>query len=277
MTSPNACYRSIRGLCLVLLACLMTYPAAATRLTLERPGDREFIRDIAGLLSPAQVRQLQQRCNTLLDDQGVPIFVVTINSMADFGGRGMTVESFARTLFDRWGNDHPLIDGQQWAGGILLVVSTRDRAARIELGRLWLGRKDTAARRVMDEHLLPAFRVGDFAAGVVAGVNALDKMARDEPIPSRPVARSTYTLWAGFAALSIFTAVSLFRRGRSGWAWVFWGAAFGLFGALLYRLTLDAAHQNNNQRGSGYIGNGGWSPGSSGGSFGGGGGASGSW
>ncbi len=252
-----------RMLLLFTLLLGVIFPVHAGRLTLDRPGDREFIRDTAGLLPPGLARQLHQRCDTLLNDTNVPVFVVTVESMAAFGGADLTIESFARTLFDDWGDTHPLEQRQNWTRGILLVVSIQDRAARIELGRAWAGSKDTACRRIMDEHLLPAFRAGDYAAGITAGITALDKMARGEAVPARPVSMNAYLLWAGFAGLSVFTAVSLFRRGRSGWAWVFWSALFVTLGALLYLLSRSGGN-------SGPSGSGGWS--SSGG-----GGASGRW
>ena len=181
---------------------------------------------------------------------------------------------------------------------VLLVVSIQDRAARIELGRTWAGSKDTAARRIMDEHLLPAFRAGEYDAGIVAGVSALDKMARGEAVPVLPTPLDIYLLWSIFAGLAVFTMVSLFRRGRSGWAWAFWGMLLGSIGTAMYRLATDTEpydpeaerrrrmrkwpgppHGSGGQGFSGMSGGGGFSGGgfSGGGSWGGGGGASGRW
>lgn len=289
------------GPILLILLCVAACPVEAGRLTLDRPGEREFIRDTAGLLSPGEARQLHQRCDTLLRDEGVPLFVVTVESMAAHGGADMTIESFARTLFDQWGDSHPINHGPDWTRGILLVVSMGDRSTRIELGRTWAGTKDTAARRIMDEHLLPAFRVGNYDAGIVAGVNALDKMARGEAVPVLPTPLDVYLLWSIFAGMVILTAVSLFRSGSSGWAWAFWGVILVSVGMVLFRLATDtepyphnagrrdgslldpsAAHGHgggSSISGMGSMGGGGFggSIGGGGGSFGGGGGASGSW
>lgn len=257
----------------MLVVLLTTSPALAAKLTLDRPGDREFVRDTTDLLSPGQVRELQQRCDQLLTDTDVPMFVVTIDSMAAFGGGDMTIETFARTLFEDWGQTHPLMHGQDWTNGVLLVISMRDRAARIELGRAWAGTKDAEARRVMDEHLIPAFRAGDYPRGIAAGVTALDKMARGEAVPARPVPLRVYGYWAAFVGLAAFTFVSLARRGSSGWAWAFWGFVLVVLAAVLFRATRDSDGRWTRTSSSS---NSGWSSGG-GGSFGGGGGASGSW
>ena len=251
--------------------------AQANKLTLERPGDREFVRDTARLLSPGEAGQVRQRCDQLLTDAEVPLFVLTVASMAEHGGEGMTVESFAQTLFDQWGDTHPLVMGQKWETGILLVVSVGDRQARIELGRSWAGTKDASCRQIMDEHLLPAFRAGDYAGGITAGVDALDAMARGQPLPRRPVPARTYIFWVGFAGLAIFTAVSLIRRGGDGWAWAFWAAVLVFVGGVLYFLVRSsgAADAGGERPGGGSFTGGGSSSG--GGGFSGGGGASGSW
>lgn len=271
------------SLCGLTLSLLLVAALPAFTLSLERPGDREFVRDDARLLSPAEVGQIRQRCDQLLTDRDVPVFVVTIESMADHGGEGLSIESFAQSLFDQWGDTHPLIHGQDWTTGILLVVAVRDRQARIELGRAWAGSKDAVCRQIMDEHLLPAFRAGEYARGITAGVAALDAMARGEALPRRSVPARVYIAWAVFAGLVVFTVVSLIRRGSSGWAWVFWGAVLVLVGGLLYALTRSSG-SGGARSGDG---SGGWSAGSAGfsgsgstsggGSFSGGGGASGSW
>jgi len=65
------------------------------------------------------------------------IIVVTINSMAQHGGEGMRIETFATLLFDQWQIGHAKLGGQDWNTGILLLVSRDDRKARIELGAGW--------------------------------------------------------------------------------------------------------------------------------------------
>ncbi len=115
----------------------------------------------------------------------------------------------------------------------------------------------------MDEHIIFHFKQGQFAQGIVAGVDGLDKMARDLELPTRPRPWWHYAVVIVFIGLGIFTAVSLARRGASGWAWAFWAAFFALIGTLIYYTLEDRE--------------GGFSGGSFGGGSSGGGGASGSW
>lgn len=254
-----ACYVTINALCLIVSSA-----ASAIEIDLRPPGDREFVRDLAGLLDPGAEERIRTIADSLLKDKATPIIVITIESMAKHGGEGMRIETFATLLFDQWGIGHATLGKQEWNTGILLLVSRDDRKARIELGGGWGRREDALCRQIMDEQIIFYFKQGRFSEGIVAGVEALDKMGRKLELPTSPRPWWHYALVVGFVGLGVFTIVSLVRNGSSGWAWVFWAFVFAILGTILYQMMTS--------RNSG---------GSSGGSFGGGssggGGATGSW
>lgn len=160
----------------VLLA--VAAPAMALRLTLDPPGDREFVRDLAGIVNDADKTRLQDVSGRLLTERSTPIIVVTINSMAEHGGADLRIETFGQLLFDQWGIGHAEVNGQTWNTGILLLVSQADRKARIQLGAGWRRDKDGLCSRIMDRDIIPKFKQGNYSGGILAGVEALDKMAR---------------------------------------------------------------------------------------------------
>ena len=252
-------YVAISALCLMVAS-----SASANEIDLEPPGDREFIRDLAGLLDSDSEQRIRKLCDNLLTDRATPIIVITIESMRKYGDHGMRIETFATLLFDQWGIGHATLGNQEWNTGILLLVSRDDRKARIELGGGWGRREDALCRQIMDEHIIFHFKQGQFSKGIEAGVSALDKMGRKLELPTRPRPWWHYALVVGGMALAIFTIVSLIRRGASGWAWIFWTVVFTIVGVILYQLITS--------RGSG-----GFSGGSFGGGSSGGGGATGSW
>lgn len=259
---------SSRSIALSFTMALLCLPfassALASEIDLKAPGDREFIRDLAGLIDAGDREHIRKVCDSLLTDKATPIIVITIESMAKHTDRSMRIETFATLLFDQWGIGRATLNDQEWNTGILLLVSKGDRKARIELGGGWGRREDALCRQIMDEHIIPHFKQGQFSDGIVAGVEALDKMGRklDLPIPPRPWWH--YALVVGSIGLGVFTTVSLIRNGSSGWAWVFWGIVFSILAAVLYEMMTN--------RGSG-----GFSGGSFGGGSSGGGGATGSW
>lgn len=239
------------------------------RIKLKRPGERDFIVDLADLISSSDEQRIRDIATKLLNDKATPIIVVTIESMAKYGGAGMRIETFAHLLFDQWAIGQAKVNGQLWNTGILLLVSRDDRKARIELGAGWKHEQDSLAQQIMDEQIVPRFHQGDFSGGIVAGVEALDKMARGLELPRPPTPWWLPVLVAVAIGLMIFTIVSLIRRGASGWAWLFWGAVFSLIGYLLYSFLRSSMSSGG--------GGGGFSGGSFGGGYSGGGGATGSW
>lgn len=256
---------------LVGMFCVAGIPssAAALEITLERPGDKEFVRDLAGMLDDAGKTRIREIAGKLLSEKATPIIVVTIDSMAEWGGEGMTIESFSTILFNQWGIGQAKLGDQDWNTGILLLVSKGDRKARIELGGGWGRSEDATARRIMNELIVPRFKEGKFSDGIVAGVEGLDAMARKLELPTVPRPASHYLMGAGFIGLAAFTGISLYRRGSSGWAWLLWGVVFSILGAILYQMLANAGRSSG--------GGGGFGGGSFGGGSSGGGGASGSW
>lgn len=90
-----------------------------------------------------------------------------------------TVESYARRVFDAWQLGRKGVDD-----GILLLVAKEDRRMRIEVGYGLEGRvPDLVAGRIIREQMAPRFQQGDYAGGVVAGVDSLIKLIEGEPLP----------------------------------------------------------------------------------------------
>lgn len=257
----------IRVLCALVCPILLltAFDASAQRITLEPPGERDFVLDLARMIDPEDAAQIKQVCDATLTEKAIPIIVVTIENMAKYGGGGMRIETFATLLFNQWEIGHEEINKQYWNKGILLIVSEGDRYSRIELGDGWGREQDGLARQIMDEQIVSRFKQGNFSAGILNGVLALEKMARGEELPRKPFNPMRALLIAGCIGLVIFTVVSLIRTGASGWAWLFWGVVFSILGFILISMMRNAG------RGGGFGG------GSFGGGFSGGGGASGSW
>jgi uncharacterized protein len=174
------------------LACFMTLfvlvsEVGAAEIPLPRPGDREFLVDRADMISPDDEKRIKESNDRLLTETATPIVVVTIESMARYGGDNATIEEFARKLFDQWGIGHAMVDERPHDRGILLLVARDDRQARIELGTGWGLGYDRSSRWIMDERIIPHFKEGQFSQGIVAGVEGLEAMVRGRDLtPAGP-------------------------------------------------------------------------------------------
>ncbi len=137
------------------------------------PADRKFTQDYAYLIDSDKaleaIEALQHDASVHHD---TPITVVTVPSMARFGGDGYSIEKFARAWFNHW---------TIGSRGILLLVSRDDRKARIELGADWGHRFDARTDRIMSKDILPKFKNADYSAGIAEGVRELASMAKLGP------------------------------------------------------------------------------------------------
>ncbi len=303
-------YPRVAACLLWLLPCI----AGAQNLTIDPPGERAFVQDLARMVQPDDVMAIRAIGDKLLTEQAIPLIVVTIDSMAQHGGAGWRIETFARVLFDQWGIGYETIEGQPWNRGVLLLVSKDDRKARIELGNDWAGAYDPICRRIMDNQIIPNFKKGKFSEGILAGVQELDKMCRSIPVPAE-VARGGNTAGSGAppvasgapgpssthgsnlglvnqnlklsppvrpdwfwpaVAVTVFLAIfTAVSMVRSGSSGWAWALWAVVFGVIGFILYAVATSSGRHSRGG--FGGGGFSGGSFGGGFGGGGGATGSW
>ena len=69
--------------------------------------------------------------------------------------------------------------------GVLLVVAKSDRKLRIEVAKSLEGAvPDLAAKGIMDSAITPAFKQGDYAAGLNAGVDQIMTLIKGEGLPA---------------------------------------------------------------------------------------------
>lgn len=244
--------RWLAGCCFSLFAAWIP-PATAMQFP-DKPAATDYFVDQATLLDLQSRTAINETAAALLREQKIALFVVTLPSLASVDASGTGIEGYATALFDHWG-----IGSEERNYGMLLLVSLGDRKARIELGEGFGRQYDGASTDIMQSLILPAFKRGDYGTGIRDGVRGLDAMARGLglPPPTRPA-----WFWPaviGGAVLIVLMLFSLFKSGRSGWAW----ALIAGLAALLFFFV-----RNADKRGSG----GGFGGGRSGG-----GGSTGSW
>ena len=242
--------------CLMVLALLLLLPSPLSALTFpEKPPDTDWLVDEAGLLEAGDMESVNEIASTLFRDERVPLYVVTIRSLAGHDAAGYSIEGYAADLFDHWG-----IGSKDRNYGMLLLVSSDDRRARIELGDGWGREYDRQAKETMDTLIIPSFREARFSTGILEGVGGMNAMARGLALPK---SKAPWWFLPAVIAGAIFLGVliyNLFKTGRKGWAW----ALIIAVGIALFFILRTAGRASGSSSGFG-------------GGFSGGGGASGSW
>ncbi|GJM05153.1 MAG: hypothetical protein DHS20C09_11440 [marine bacterium B5-7] len=240
-----------------LLLLLLSYCCSSLAVNFpDKPPESDFFVDKASLISTEDRAEINEIASNLLSEEDIPIFIVTIGSLATYEASSQTIETYATALFNEWGIGSP-----ERNYGILLLVSRGDRRARIELGADWGYSHDRAAQDIMDNLIIKQFKRDEYSLGILDGVRGLDAMARGLALPKATAPWWFLPALAIGAILFVMLIINLFKTGRSGWAW----ALIAALGALLIFILYSAASSSG---GSG----GGFGGGSSGG-----GGASGSW
>ena len=150
---------SIRAAILALV-----FLAATTASALEVPRYSDPVNDTAGVMSPSAQQALTDRIKTHEGKTGNQIVVLTIPSL-----EGEDIEGYAVRVFESW---KPGKKGKD--NGILVVVATKDRRMRIEVGYGLEGTlPDSAAGEIIRTAMAPQFKKGDYSGGIDAGVTAI--------------------------------------------------------------------------------------------------------
>ena len=251
---------------LVFLAALFVGPAAFSASPTFPALDGRVV-DQANLLTPQARADLTAKLEALEAKTSRQLVIVTVSSL-----QGLEIEDYGHQLGRAWG-----IGEKKRDTGVLLLVAPNERRVRIEVGYgLESVLTDALSNAILQERVLPKFRSGDQAGGVLAGADALIEQLslRDDQAKARvaatTLARATQrspfplvlvgllVLWVVFGLIGTVGG----RKGHRGDMW------------LLPLLLLAGGGMGGRGMGGGGMGGGGFSGG--GGSFGGGG-ASGRW
>jgi uncharacterized protein len=222
-----------------------------------------YVTDVANLVSDDVEKNINKMLSDVETKTGTEVAVVTITAMSDYPDAPQgSIETFAGGLFDAWGvGNLPKNDG------VLLLVSQKDRKARIELGIYYGRSRDGDVNRIMQEIIVPEFRSGDYESGISEGTIALVKVLTGLEYEVR--SSWIWVLVIVMGVLCILVGVSLISKGRRGWGWVLVG--LGILLVLLAIYMLISISRNSLKNDGTNVG-GGFGGGSSGG-----GGATGSW
>ena len=185
-----------------LLVLLVMIPAMGMAQTLPQPLT-DTVSDYADLLTPEQETALGTMLQESRNQTGVHIALATMGRIADYGGAGQSIESYAKSLFNFWG-----IGDATRNDGVLILVSKDDREMRIALGAGYDPVYDGVAQRVMDRDVMPRFRDGDYPAGITAAAaGVIKRIAVPHAAKTPPQDLKQDTGWIPLLIFSVLAAV----------------------------------------------------------------------
>jgi len=172
---------------------------------LDVPPLRGYVNDYANMISSAAKTKIESELKAFEKSDSTQIFILTIPSL-----EGEPLEVYSIKVAESW-----KIGQKGKDNGVLLLVASKERKIRIEVGRGLEGKlTDLTAGRIIDLVIKPKFKRGEYDAGFVAGIYALIDATRGE-FKAEP--RSTSKQKGGLSpiiTLLIFGGIALLFIGR---------------------------------------------------------------
>lgn len=147
---------------ILLLQCFFAACATAAPQIPPKPTAAAgiYVQDYAQVLSAEDKRKLLSIGQELDNKTTAQLAVVTVKTLD-----GQPIEDYALSILREWG-----IGSKEKNNGALIVVAVQDRRSRIEVGYGLEGLlTDGLTGRIQDQAMIPYFRKGNYAAGIVNG------------------------------------------------------------------------------------------------------------
>ena len=151
-----------------MILLLWAYPALAPAVTPPIPAHpSQYVVDLAGVIDAATQARLNAMLHDLEAKTTAQVVVLTLKSLD-----GEPIENFSHQTAVKWG-----IGQKGKDNGVLLTVAVKDHKYRIEVGYgLESTLPDSLVGSIGRQYLVPNFRKGDYAGGIVAAVTEIVKI-----------------------------------------------------------------------------------------------------
>jgi uncharacterized membrane protein YgcG len=168
---------------LLLFAVLLAWagPARAADIP-PRPKPFTFVNDQAKMLNANDAKKLENGLRKYADTYGTQVVLVTVPSLG-----GASAAEYARQLGTDWG-----VGQRDKNNGIVVLLSGQDRQMSIEAGSgLRSVITPDLTRRVIRDEMTPAFKQGNYFAGLSKGLGTIMLAANPSSDPRKDAAATT--------------------------------------------------------------------------------------
>ena len=163
------------GLIPVLLWLALALAPAPAHPEVPVPALSGRVTDLTGTLDSSAQASLENRLRAFELKHGSQIAVLIVPTTEP-----ETIEQYSIRVAEAWKLGRKGVDD-----GALLLVATKDRTMRIEVGYGLEGAlNDATCKRIISETITPEFRRGNFAAGIEAGIDQMIRVIEGEALPT---------------------------------------------------------------------------------------------
>ncbi len=165
--------RRLFACCVAAALCLAG--AAHAQDVLPVPPLSGRVVDQTGTLSAAQAQALNAKLAAIEAQRGAQIVVLIVPTT-----QPEDIASYGQRVADTW-----KVGRRDVGDGLVIVVAKNDRRINIEVAKTLEGAiPDVLAGRIINDQIKPAFKVNDYAGGLNAAIDRLDKAIGGEALPA---------------------------------------------------------------------------------------------
>ncbi|MEP7295197.1 MAG: TPM domain-containing protein [Burkholderiales bacterium] len=165
----------IRRLLAFVAAAALWAGAALAQSVLPVPPLSARVIDQTGTLSTAQKDALTAKLAAIETQRGAQLVVLIVPTT-----QPEDIASYGFRVADAW-----KVGRRDIGDGLVVIVAKNDRRVNIEVARTLEGAiPDVLAGRIINEQIKPAFKVEDYAGGLNAAIDRLDKAIGGEALPA---------------------------------------------------------------------------------------------
>jgi uncharacterized protein len=136
------------------------------------PAPAQYVTDEARVIAPGVVADLNRQLTAFERETSNQIVAVVYSSLPE----GAELSDYSQRLYSAW---H--IGQKKSSNGVLILVFVQNRKVRIQTGYGLEGAlPDALCSRIIREKMAPAFRSGDYTAGLQAGIAAIIQATKGE-------------------------------------------------------------------------------------------------
>jgi uncharacterized membrane protein YgcG len=167
----------------ILFALLLAWAGTAQAADIPaRPKPFTFVTDQANLLNANDAKKLENGLRKYADTYGTQVVLVTVPSLG-----GASAADYARQIGTDWG-----VGQRDKNNGIVVLLSGKDRQMSIEAGSgLRSVITPELTRRVIAQEMTPAFKQGNYFAGLSKGLGTIMLAANPSSDPRKGQAATT--------------------------------------------------------------------------------------
>lgn len=157
-------YTTLGGLFFLLLACCTMLKAQLP----SPPNPPRLVNDYTSTLSSSQINTLEHKLVAYNDSTSTQILVLLVDDL-----QGMSIEQYATEIGHSWG-----VGQQGKNNGLVILVKPKNGTERGQVNiSPGYGMEeyvtDATAKRIIDNEMVPAFKEGDYYAGIDNAVNVI--------------------------------------------------------------------------------------------------------